>query len=186
MLHIRTCTSFGLDLPQRDILSLDPYPRTKMLTLKIRIGNHSWNVVRSEADDLMFRHAGKCGAEIFDGTKVDSIEFVPTSNPNGQTLDASTPDPGRPVSASWSRKDGSSGKIEFDYLVDASGRAGVVSTKYLKNRKHNQGLKNIANWGYWQNAGDYAVGTPREGQPFFEALSGTYIIDLNLPNPLGY
>ncbi|KAG6999547.1 hypothetical protein G7Y79_00034g069700 [Physcia stellaris] len=134
-------------------------------------GNHSWNVVRSEADDLMFRHAGKCGAEIFDGTKVDSIEFVPTSNANGQTQDASTPDPGRPVSATWSRKDGSSGKIEFDYLVDASGRAGVVSTKYLKNRKHNQGLKNIANWGYWQNAGDYAVGTPREGQPFFEALS---------------
>ena len=129
----------------------------------------------------MFRHAGECGADIFDGVKVDSIEFVPTSNQNGQSLDATTPDPGRPVSATWSRKDGTSGKIEFDYVVDASGRAGVVSTKYLKNRKHNQGLKNIANWGYWKDAGDYAVGTPREGQPFFEALSGTYIFDLDLP-----
>ena len=119
----------------------------------------------------MFRHAGKHGADIFDGVKVDSIEFVPSNSPT-VTTDSDMPDPGRPVSASWSRKDGSSGRIKFDYLVDASGRAGLVSTKYLKNRKNNQGLKNIANWGYWKGAGEYAVGTPRQGQPFFEALSG--------------
>ena len=82
------------------------------------------------------------------------------------------PNPGRPVSASWSRKDGSSGVIEFEYLVDASGRAGLVSTKYLKNRKNNQALKNIANWGYWKGAGKYGQGTSREGVPFFEALTG--------------
>jgi hypothetical protein len=29
--------------------------------------------------------------------------------------------PGRPVSASWSRKDGTTGTISFEYLVDASG-----------------------------------------------------------------
>lgn len=133
-------------------------------------GNHSWNVLRSEADDLMFRHAGKCGADIFDGVKVDSIKFEPSSNQDA-ALESGTLDPGRPVSASWSRKDGSSGEIKFDYLVDASGRAGLVSTKYLKNRKTNQGLKNIANWGYWQSAGEYAVGTERQGQPLFEALS---------------
>ena len=119
----------------------------------------------------MFRHAGKSGAEIFDGVKVDSIEFLPPTNQNG-TVESDTPDPGRPVSASWSRKDGTSGQIKFDYLVDASGRAGIVSTKYLKNRKNNQGLKNIANWGYWKGAGEYAPGTPRQGQPLFEALSG--------------
>ena len=121
----------------------------------------------------MFRHAGKCGAEIFDEVKVDSIEFVPSDKQN-VTTESDTLDPGRPVSASWSRKDGSSGQIKFDYLVDASGRAGLVSTKYLKNRKNNQGLKNIANWGYWKGAGEYAVGTPRQGQPFFEALSGNH------------
>ena len=123
----------------------------------------------------MFRHAGKCGADIFDGVKVNSIEFVPSNKQNGNT-DSDTPDLGRPVSASWSRKDGSSGEIKFDYLVDASGRAGLVSTKYLKNRTTNQGLKNIANWGYWQGAGHYAVDTPREGQPFFEALTGESIL----------
>lgn len=122
----------------------------------------------------MFRHAGKCGAEIFDGVKVDSIEFVPSDNQNG-AIEPDTLDPGRPVSASWSRKDGSSGQIKFDYLVDASGRAGLVSTKYLKNRKTNQGLKNIANWGYWKGSADYGVDTARQGQPLFEALSGNFI-----------
>ena len=129
----------------------------------------------------MFRHAGQCGAEIFDGVKVDSIEFVPWENQD-MTVDSSLLNPGRPVSASWSRKDGTSGKIKFDYLVDASGRAGLVSTKYLKNRKNNQGLKNIANWGYWKGAEDYAPGTPRQGQPLFEALSGSFIPPIFISN----
>ena len=131
--------------------------------------NYAWNVVRSEADDMIFRHAGKCGAQIFDGVSVNSIEFVPSDIP----MINETTNPGRPVSAKWTRKeDGTSGEIKFDYLVDASGRAGIVSTKYLKNRKHNQGLKNIANWGYWTGAAKYAEGTYREGAPYFEALTG--------------
>jgi hypothetical protein len=53
------------------------------------------------------------------------------------------------VSAAWTRKeDGTSGVIKFDYIVDASGRMGIMSTKYLKNRHFNQGLKNVASWGY--------------------------------------
>lgn len=98
---------------------------------------HSWNVIRSQADEILFRHAGECGAHIFDQTKVTSIEFE----------DSLTDLPvGKPTSVTWSRKDGSTGTVTFDYLVDASGRAGLISTKYLKNRKFNQGLKNIANW----------------------------------------
>lgn len=141
-------------------------------------GNYAWNVVRSEADELIFKHAAKCGAQTFDGVKVDSIDFVPSDIPtlNGM-LNETTANPGRPVSAKWSRKeDGTSGEIKFDYLVDASGRAGIVSTKYLKNRKHNQGLKNIANWGYWTGAAKYAEGTAREGAPYFEALTGKSLI----------
>ena len=119
----------------------------------------------------MFKHAAKCGAQTFDGVKVNSIEFIP-SDEQVVTAEGDSPNPGKPVAASWSRKDGSSGEIKFDYLVDASGRVGLLSTKYLKNRKSNQGLKNIANWGYWKGAASYAVGTHREGQPFFEALTG--------------
>ena len=130
---------------------------------------YAYNVVRSESDHLIFKHAGKSGAQIFDQTKVDSIDFESTDE--GWVDDL--PNPGRPVSATWSRKDGSSGVIRFDDLIDASGRAGVITTKYLKNRKFNQGLKNVASWGYFKNAGHYGVGTPQEGQPFFEALKGT-------------
>lgn len=123
----------------------------------------------------MFQHAGKSGASIFDGTRVASLEFEPLEegSPAAPT-NAEDPNPGRPVSATWTRKDGTSGSIKFDYLVDASGRAGVLSTKYLKNRSFNQDLKNVASWGYWKGAIQYGVGTPKEGQPFFEALQGTH------------
>jgi flavin-dependent dehydrogenase len=135
---------------------------------------HAWNVVRSEADDLLFRHAGESGAKIFDGVKVNEIKFEPLPK-DSDLADADLPNPGRPISASWSRKDGSTGTVRFEYLVDASGRAGVVSTKYLKNRRYNQGLKNIANWAYWKNVTPYGIGKPYEGVPYFEALKGTYI-----------
>ncbi|KAL2147438.1 hypothetical protein VTI28DRAFT_9337 [Corynascus sepedonium] len=123
---------------------------------------HAWNVVRSEADELLFKHAAACGARAFDTTKVDAVQF---EGGDGQPSNL-----GRPVSATWTRKDGTSGTIRFQYIVDASGRYGLLSTKYLKNRKFNQTLKNIANWGYWKGGGTYGVGTHKEGSPFFEAL----------------
>lgn len=132
--------------------------------------SYTWNVVRSEADDLTFRHAGKCGAKIFDGVKVESIDFDKSSGihvPEGVKV----ADIGRPISAAWKRKDGTTGSINFDYLVDASGRMGLVSTKYMKNRSFNQGLKNAASWGYWSGTDQYAMGTKRQNSPFFEALT---------------
>ncbi|GAB1313207.1 Tryptophan 2-halogenase [Madurella fahalii] len=130
--------------------------------------NYAWNVVRSEADNLMFQHAGENGAKIFDGVQVKSIQFEnPTQAPEGEP----NPNPGRPVAATYTVKDtGVTGTIAFDYVVDASGRIGILSTKYMKNRRYNQGLKNVANWGYWEGCGKYAPGTPRENSPFFEAL----------------
>lgn len=112
----------------------------------------------------MFRHAGSCGAKIFDTVKINSFEF---SDPS---VSAPIPANARPVAAAWQSKSGASGTIKFDYLVDASGRIGLMSTKYLKNRNYNKGLRNVASWGYWKNTGRYGVGTPRENSPFFEAL----------------
>ncbi|TVY85213.1 Flavine halogenase aclH, partial [Lachnellula suecica] len=133
---------------------------------------YTWNVIRSESDELMFRHAGEQGAKIFDGVKVTGIDFVPSEKAEENApVDPEVADPGRPVSASWSKKDGTTGSIKFKYIVDASGRAGIVSTKYLKNRKYNQGLKNVASWGYWRNSGKYGAGGPRDNQPYFEALT---------------
>ena len=76
------------------------------------------------------------------------------------------------------------GTITFKYLVDATGRAGLMSTKYLKNRKSAESLKNIAVWGYWTGVGSYGVGSTRAGAPWFEALTG---IGFNfVPMPVAY
>lgn len=123
----------------------------------------------------MFRHAGKCGALVVDGTKVNQLEFISYEDKDFPA-DPKVANTGRPVSATWSRKDGSSGKINFDYMIDASGRAGLISTKYLKNRTVNEGLKNIANWSYWKGAAPYGEGTARQSSPFFEAFEGTYLL----------
>lgn len=101
---------------------------------------------------LMMRFEAQCSSLCF----ID--RFTKRSEEVELTAKAPLANPGKSVSASWSRKDGTSGRIEFDYLVDASGRAGVISTRYLKNRKLKEALKNIANWTYWKGASPYAEG----------------------------
>ncbi|KAL4954430.1 FAD/NAD(P)-binding domain-containing protein [Aspergillus filifer] len=127
--------------------------------------NYTWNVIRSEADEMLFRHAEKSGASVFDGVRVTDIQFDPSTGVG---------DIGRPVSATYTSKQDNNtttGTIRFDYLVDASGRAGILSTKYLKNRQFSKALKNVAHWAYYRNAGKYGAGTKRENSPCFEALT---------------
>ncbi|KAJ6593576.1 hypothetical protein B0H19DRAFT_25711 [Mycena capillaripes] len=146
--------------------------------------NAAFNVVRSEFDQLLMNHARSSGASVYEQTKVTSISFCPV-------------DSKRPISVSWSHippptppspppspttsttiipempsePEVVTGTTTFTHLIDATGRAGLMSTTYLKNRHFNSSLKNIAVWGYWKGAGTYGVGTPREGAPWFEALT---------------
>ncbi|KAJ7353678.1 hypothetical protein DFH08DRAFT_857474 [Mycena albidolilacea] len=120
--------------------------------------NHSWNVVRSELDEILLRHAEECGAKVYEEHKVTELVFAEGSNH-------------RPISARFTTGSGEVRSITFDYLVDASGRAGIMSTKYLKNRHLNETLKNIACWAYFRGADMYAPGTDRENAPWFEALT---------------
>jgi flavin-dependent dehydrogenase len=136
--------------------------------------NYAWNVIRSEADEILFKHAGKSGANMFDGVKVDRLNFDELkTDESSSAMNGNIKGIGRPTSASYiNSSTGSSGTIKFDYLIDASGRAGLLTSKYLKTRKFNQGLKNLANWGYWKNTDAYAVDTSRADSPYFEALTG--------------
>ena len=104
----------------------------------------------------------------FDETRVTDIIF---ENDDVQS---------RPIAARWKNKNGETGEVKFNWLVDASGRTGLMSAKYLKTRKFNQSLKNIAMWAYWEGTNSYSPGTPREGSPYFEALSGMYSKQLDL------
>lgn len=108
--------------------------------------------------------------ECLDAVKVESLSFTKTIGSISLRAGSGNSEerPGKPVSVSWIRKsDGSSGTIHFDYLVDASGRAGLVSTKYMKTRIPNKRLQSMAVWGYWKGAGTYGPGA---GDPFSEAL----------------
>lgn len=63
--------------------------------------------------------------------------------------------------------------------MDASGRRGILSTKYLKNRSFNDNFKNTANWAYWKSDNLYGTGTHMHGSPYFEALDGECSPDFN-------
>ncbi|KAI0027549.1 hypothetical protein K488DRAFT_81076 [Vararia minispora EC-137] len=125
-------------------------------------GNSTWNVCRADFDALLLDHAQEQGVSVFQSTKVTSIAFN---------------DDGRPVSATYTTPIGTQDVVDnqqmitFDYLVDASGRAGLLSNNYFKTRRYNSSLRNIATWGYWRGAGVYGRGTPTEGAPWFEALT---------------
>jgi flavin-dependent dehydrogenase len=120
-------------------------------------GNHtySFQVRRAEFDQLLLEHSKSQGAQVFEGTQIDRISF----------------EGDRPRRATWSQKNGATGEISFDYLIDASGRAGIMATRYLKNRRQHNVFQNLAIWGYWKNVkrlpngqeGAIAVGSIPEG-----------------------
>ena len=100
---------------------------------------YSFQVVRSEFDHLLLEHARSQGVKVFEGTEIRSIVF----------------DGERPRAATWAQVVGGSetGEISFDYLLDASGRAGVMAMRYLRNRHYHSAFQNVAIWGYWTGAG---------------------------------
>jgi flavin-dependent dehydrogenase len=126
-------------------------------------GSHTYafQVVREDFDQFMLEHARSQGVQAFEGVEVRSMNF----------------EGDRPVSASWLVKTGDNGnkgrqgKTSFDYLIDASGRSGVLATHYLNNRRYHQVFQNIAIWGYYKNTnrlpgsrqGDIAVGSIPNG-----------------------
>ncbi|KAJ6010259.1 Tryptophan halogenase [Penicillium canescens] len=111
----------------------------------------------------------KSGAKTFENVSLQSVNFESYKN-DKFTSQHKLANPGRPGSAEWKTKDGCSGTISFDYLVDATGRIGVLSTKYLKNRKFNESFRNIAMWGYFKGNIPPNPGTDRENQPISEGM----------------
>ncbi|KXN84312.1 Tryptophan 2-halogenase [Leucoagaricus sp. SymC.cos] len=120
----------------------------------------TWHVYRAEADQVMLWHAAQQGVKVFEEVRVESIDFE-----GGNT---NSP---RPVSAAWKSKLGESGTISFDWLIDASGRQGLITTKYLKNRIYREGLRNVAAYGYWNNVPIFEEGGPRQNATWIECLT---------------
>lgn len=124
---------------------------------------YAFQVERADFDHLLLQHAASVGVKVFEGMEVQALAF----------------DGERPCAATWVRhaagadgnghnghagagsKGAERGDISFDYLIDASGRNGVMATKYLQNRRYHKVFQNVAIWAYWKDADRMATG--REG-----------------------
>jgi flavin-dependent dehydrogenase len=95
---------------------------------------YSWQVPRADFDQVLLRHAAELGVSVREGITVKDLEFKD----------------GRPAAARWTSET-EEGLIGFDYLVDASGRFGLLS-RHLKNRRYHDAFRNVAAWAYWKGA----------------------------------
>lgn len=115
---------------------------------------HSYEVIRSEFDKILLDHAAESGATVFEETRVSGIKLAEGN---------------RPVSLDWVRGE-ESGTTTFDFLIDASGLNGLLSAKYLKNRKFQEHFANVAIGNYWRNYTSYKPDQP--GAFFLEVIKG--------------
>lgn len=96
---------------------------------------HSFQVSRAEFDRQLLEYARRIGVRVFEGISVMELLFAE----------------GRPVRAVCRPKEGGEpSTIDFDFLIDASGRAGLMSTRYHKDRRFHDVFQNVAVWGYWE------------------------------------
>lgn len=118
--------------------------------------HYAYQVVRPEFDKMLLDNAAEKGANVVQGVEVKEILF----------------EDNRPRRARWRIRDtGEEGEISFDRLIDASGRAGLMSNRYNRDRRFNEGFKNVAVYSYWEGAdtstkgpqGAVLVGAIRDG-----------------------
>ena len=124
-----------------------------------QMGVTSWQVDRAEFDRLLLDHAEDCGAEVACGVSAKSVTFD---------------DRGRPSSVDCVSDTGERFTLtDFDHLVDATGRNGLLSTRHLGSRRPEPTLRNIAVWGYWQDTA-MLPDTPPGGINIISSPEGWY------------
>jgi flavin-dependent dehydrogenase len=116
----------------------------------------SWQVDRADFDHVLLDHAGSQGVAVTQGAQVRQVAF----------------DGDRAVGAQWVHN-GRRHSAEFDFIVDASGRAGVLSAQHFKNRQAHDVFRNVAIWGYYQG-GSLLPSTPAGGINVISSPEGWY------------
>jgi flavin-dependent dehydrogenase len=102
------------------------------------IGNsppHAYQVWRQDFDKMLYEHARDCGADAREGHEVVAVE---QTGPRESLLDVRT-------------DDGRSYRIQSRYVVDASGRDALISTKRRLRRKNAQ-HQSAAIFGHFRGA----------------------------------
>lgn len=97
--------------------------------------SQTWQVVRSEFDELMLRNAVEQGVDVREGVRVLEVLF------EGE----------RAVGVRIQEEDGSEQEVRCDVVVDASGQSVMIMDR-LKLRRWDPDLRKAAVWTYWKGA----------------------------------
>ncbi|MBV9452011.1 MAG: tryptophan 7-halogenase [Streptosporangiaceae bacterium] len=116
----------------------------------------AWQVDRADFDQVLLEHAASQGVAVQQGATAKAVTFAG----------------GRAVGAEWLHA-GERRSGRFDYIVDASGRSGLLSAQHFKNRQPNEVFRNVAIWGYYQG-GELLPGTPAGGINVISSPEGWY------------
>ena len=101
---------------------------------------YAYQVLRSRFDQILLEHAAACGTRVLHGVTARDF-FEPPSGPSGQA--------GARVVAS--RRDGEPLEFRVRLVVDCSGQAGWLASKFSL-RKYDPFLRNIALFAYFREA----------------------------------
>jgi len=109
--------------------------------------DHAYQVTRAEYDQILLDAAREQGTDVREEHEV---------------VDIRAGDDGGPVRVGW-RNNGSSGALEGDFVIDASGSRGIVARK-LGLRRFDPYFQNLAVWSYFR--GGKRFGGDLEGNIF--------------------
>ena len=95
----------------------------------------AWHVDRARFDHLLLQNAAAQGATVVQGATVQRVIF----------------DADRPVAVEWIHQDVPDvvRTTALSFLIDASGRAGVLAAQHFQIRARHTTFDNVAVWGYW-------------------------------------
>lgn len=98
----------------------------------------SWQVDRAVYDHILLNNAKEQGVKVIEGATVKRVLF----------------EGDRATGAEWTTRgdDSEVNNVRFRYIIDASGRTGVLSQQHFKMRSQHAIFQNIAIWGYWKGA----------------------------------
>ena len=99
--------------------------------------SETWQVLRSEFDEMLFKNAAEKGADCHDQTRVLEVLFDKESS--------------RATGVRVETADGQSREIAARVVVDATGQQSIIANR-LGIRKQNPRLKKAAIWNYYRNA----------------------------------
>ena len=97
--------------------------------------SQTWQVVRSEFDQLMLNNAREHGVHVHEGVRVLEVLF----------------EGDRAVGVRIQEEDGSEREVRADVVVDASGQSSMIMSR-LGLREWDPVLKKAALWTYWEGA----------------------------------